>query len=128
MTSSLKNPLTTLLALSAEEGSVASRFGGAISNMNSLRERTTNALARTRRRLHEHEAGRSRRLSTRTDEAKIFYDRLEKRIEDTRGRRLGVSEGAVRSVLPELPETHALSWMHEPEPEPQPQPQPQPQP
>ena len=55
--SSVPSPLTAILAVSAEEGSLASRFGNGIVKLNALRDRASGALRTTRRRLEAHDAG-----------------------------------------------------------------------
>ena len=109
-------PMTAMLALSAEEGSIASRFGGAVRGLNALRDRTSSALTTTRRRLAAQEHQRSRKLAARDDgHADRVYARLEERLQVARLRRLTSAEAppqARRGPL-ELPERHALSWVHE---------------
>ena len=117
-TSTLHGPLTVLLALSAEEDSIVGRFSNGVSKFNELRVRTTAAFVKGRRRLHAREAAsRQRRLDassgTRTGEAHAFYDRVEARLSDSHARKLSNGPPRPQRVLHELPERHALSWVHE---------------
>ena len=100
--SSMPSPLTTLLAVSAEEGSIVSRFSNGILKLNALRDRVQGALHTTRRRLEAHDAGLRRRLSPNAAHADALYEELER------------SHAALPPTKPalELPETHALSWVH----------------
>lgn len=101
-TSSVPSPLTTLLAVSAEEGSFASRFGNGIVKLNALRDRVSVALRTTRRRLEAHDAGARRRLHPNAAHADRLYEVLE---------RSHAASPSKRQAL-ELPERHALSWVH----------------
>lgn len=101
-THSVNSPLTTLLTVSTEEGSYASRFGGAVVQLNALRDRAANALTKGRRRLEAHDAGLRRRLSPNAAHAEALYQALE--------RSHTASPPAVPAL--ELPESHALSWVH----------------
>ena len=103
--SSMPNPLTTLLAVSAEEGSLVSRFGNGIVNLNALRDRVSGALTTTRRRLESHDAGLRRRLSPNAAHADALYEALE------RSHAAAPATTARRQTL-ELPKSHALSWVH----------------
>ena len=103
--SSVPSPLATLLIVSSEEGSLASRFGGGIAKLNALRDRASAALQATRRRLQVHDAGMRRRLhanSARTAHADALFEALE---------RSHAASPPERQPL-ELPESHALSWIH----------------
>ena len=125
-------PLTATLALQAEEGSLASRFGGAVSSLASLRARTEAAFDAGRKRLIEREAKdrerrqererrreRSRRLAERGEhdddpDPHVLYDWLERAQAERARRRLTEQEAvSQRSRLLSLPEEHALSWVHE---------------
>ena len=101
--SSISSPLTTLLAVSAEEGSYAARFGGAIVKLNELRDRVSGALDKHRRRLERHEERRQRRRMSEahTRHADALYEALEAEHLDREHERL------------QLPREHALSWLHE---------------
>ena len=103
MKGSLTSPLTAVLTVSAEEGSYASRFGGAIVKLNALRDRVGDALHTARRRLEAHDAGMRRRLSPNAAHADALYEALE---------RAQVASPPAAPAL-ELPESHALSWVHE---------------
>ena len=113
---SLSTPITTVLALQAEEGSLTSRFAGAIAGVNALRDRVDVALRESKRRLHTRRLREEgRRLAAREQHparAADLYDALEKQQE---GRRLrALDDGPpVRPSLLELPERHALSWVHD---------------
>lgn len=111
--SSFNGPLTAILALSAEDNSIVSRFGGAVSKINQLRARSQSAIARTRRRLRADDDAHARRLAGRSNEAHVFYGRLERRLQETHERRLSAGETNSKRTLHELPERHALSWVHE---------------
>ena len=100
---SVPNPLMTLLAVSAEEGSMASRFGNGFVKLNALRDRVSGALSTTRRRLEEHDAVMRRRLHPNAEHADALYEALE---------RSHAASPPKRQAL-ELPESHALSWVHE---------------
>ena len=102
-TSSIPSPLTAILAVSSEERSYVSRFSGGIIRMNELRDRVSHAMATTHRRLQEHEAGLHRRLSANVGHANALYEELE---------RSHAASPPKRKAL-ELPESHALSWVHE---------------
>jgi hypothetical protein len=101
-TSSVPSPLTTLLAVSAEEGSLASRFGNGIVQLNALRDRASGALRTTRRRLEAHDAGLRRRLSPNAAHADALFEALERSHAESPPKRRAL----------ELPERHALSWVH----------------
>ena len=100
---SIPNPLMALLAVSAEEGSLASRFGNGIAKLNALRDRVGGALETTRRRLQAHDEGLRRRLHANTAHADALYEALEQS---------HAASPPKRQAL-ELPERHALSWVHE---------------
>ena len=102
MKGSLASPLTTVLAVSAEEGSYASRFGGAIVKLNALRDRVGGALHKGRRRLEAHDDRLRRRLSPNSAHADALYEALERKQLET--------PPEVQAL--ELPESHALSWVH----------------
>jgi hypothetical protein len=122
-------PLTALLALQSEEGSLASRFGGGLSALGGLRDRAAVAMDAVRergvarRRAQEDRLERRRRLlAERPVDPHKIYDYLEaqqaERFNAGYGRRQRqLDEGflppeAAPRVL-ELPESHALSWVHE---------------
>ena len=103
--SSVPSPLATLLVVSAEEGSLASRFGGGVAKLNALRDRVSAALQTTRRRLQAHDTRLRRRMhdnSARAAHADALYEALE---------RSHAASPPKRQPL-ELPESHALSWVH----------------
>ena len=99
---SVPNPLTAILAVSAEEGSLASRFGNGIVKLNALRDRASGALSTTRRRLEAHDAKMRRRLHANAAHADALYEALERSHADAPPERRAL----------ELPESHALSWVH----------------
>ena len=99
---SVPSPLTAILAVSAEEGSLASRFGNGIVKLNALRDRVSGALRTTRRRLEAHDAGMRRRLHANAAHADALYEALERSHADAPPERRAL----------ELPESHALSWVH----------------
>ena len=101
--SSVPNPLMTILAVSAEEGSVASRFGNGIVKLNALRDRVTGAMDTHRRRLERSGAHRSRR---RMSEAQVAHaDALYASLE--------ADHLQNEHKRPQLPKEHALSWLHD---------------
>ena len=103
--------VTALLALQAEEGSLTSRFGGAVSGLNRLRDRVADISRVGQRRLDAQREQQRRRLSAKTGRAAKALDHIEQR----RRRRLSEFHGppvAANSVL-ELPESHGLSWVHD---------------
>ena len=100
---SFTSPLTAMLTVSAEEGSYASRFGGAIVKLNALRDRVGGALHTARRRLEAHDNRLRRRLSPDTAHADALHEALERKQLE--------SPPEVQAL--ELPESHALSWVHE---------------
>jgi hypothetical protein len=103
--------MTTLLALQAEEGSLTSRFGGAVSGLNRLRDRISDISRAGQRRLDAQREQDRRRLAAKTGRASKALDHIEQR----RRRRLDEFHGpptAANSVL-ELPESHSLSWVHD---------------
>ena len=102
-TDSMASPLTTLLAVSAEEGSYASRFGGAFVKLNALRDRVSGALDAHRRRLERREEHHSRRRMSDSQQqhANALYEALEAEHMQHEHKR------------PQLPKEHALSWLHE---------------
>jgi hypothetical protein len=100
---SVPSPLTTILAVSAEEGSLVSRFGNGFVQLNALRDRVAGALSTTRRRLEEHDDRMRRRLHANAAHADALYEALE---------RSHAASPPKRQTL-ELPESHALSWVHE---------------
>ena len=104
-TSSMPSPLTTILAVSAEEGSLASRFANGVVHLNALRDRMSGALGTTRRRLEAHDASLRRRLHANTAHADALYEALE------RSHAAAPPTTKRRQTL-ELPERHALSWVH----------------
>jgi hypothetical protein len=109
---SVSAPLTSVLALQAEEGSLTSRFAGALSGLNALRDRVGAAMHEGKRRLQASRHAQGRRLSTQPARAASMYDRLAERQRERRLRRL--SDGPpIRPSILELPEEHALSWVHD---------------
>ena len=109
--SSSWSSVTALLALQAEEGSLTSRFGGAVSGLNRLRDRVADIGRVGQRRLDAQREQQRRRLSAKTGRAAKALDHIEQR----RRRRLSEFHGppvAANSVL-ELPESHGLSWVHD---------------
>ena len=108
-TNGLASPIATMLAIGAEEGSYAARFGGAIVKLNEIRDRTAHALGTSRRRLSAKSDPR-RALSANADHAEKLYLALE---ESQSARRLSEGSNAAASNVLELPRSHALSWVHE---------------
>ena len=115
-------PLTALLALQAEEGSLASRFGGAVASLGALRERATVAwdavAVRSTTAKLDRRHRRRRALAERPVDPHKIYDYLESRQAERLNSRpqrqlhegLLPPEAAPRIL--ELPESHALSWVH----------------
>ena len=95
---SIVSPSLAYEIVSADEGSLASRFRGAARKLNSVATRWYTAKAAAEQSLAEKEAGR--KLSTRLPKSAIF-DSL------TKGRRL--QEGSQRNI----PSDHHLSWLHD---------------
>ena len=93
----------TILAVSAEEGSLASRFGNSIVKLNALRDRVTGALDTHRRRLQRRDEHRVRRRMSEAQvgHANALYEALE------------VEHLQTEHQRPQLPKEHALSWLHE---------------
>ena len=122
-------PLTALLALQSEEGSLASRFGGGLSALGGLRDRAAVAMDAVRERgvarRHAQEdrvARRRRVLAERPVDPHKIYDYLESRQAERfnagygrRQRQLdeGFLPPEAEPRILELPESHALSWVHE---------------
>lgn len=121
-------PLTALLAVQSEEGSLASRFGGGLAGIGALRDRAAVAMDAVRergvarRRTQGERVERRRRvLAERPVDPHKIYDYLEaqqaERSKQQRHRFLLADgfpppeENAPRIL--ELPESHALSWVHE---------------
>lgn len=121
-------PLTALLALQSEEGSLASRFGSGMSSLGGLRDRAAVAMDAvrergvTRRHAQEERVERRRRvLAERPVDPHKIYDYLEaqqaERSKVQRHRFLLADgfrppeENAPRIL--ELPESHAFSFVHE---------------
>ena len=121
-------PLTALLALQSEEGSLASRFGSGMSSLGGLRDRAAVAMDAVRERgvmrrhAQEERVERRRRvLSERPVDPHKIYDYLEaQQAERSKVQRhrflltngfLPPEENEPRIL--ELPESHALSWVHE---------------
>ena len=109
---SLSAPLTSVLALQAEEGSLTSRFAGAVSGLNAMRDRVDAAVREGKRRLQARRQTQGRRLAAQPARAARMYDRLEER---RRGRRLQTLDDGppIRPSVLELPAEHALSWVHD---------------
>ena len=101
--SSMPSPLATLLAVSSEEGSIASRFGGGIVKLNALRDRVSEAMHTTRRRLEAHSESVRRKLHPNAAHADALYEELER----------SYAASQTKQPVLELPESHALSWVHE---------------
>jgi hypothetical protein len=119
-------PLTAMLALQSEEGSLASRFGGGLSALGGLRDRAAVAMDAvrergvTRRRAKEDR--RRRGLAERPVDPHKIYDYLESRQAERLNAGYGrhhrqLDEGFLppeqQPRILELPESHALSWVHE---------------
>ena len=75
-----------MLAVSAEEGSLASRFGNGIVKLNALRDRASGALSTTRRRLEAHDSQLRRRLHANAAHADALYEALERSHADVAAR------------------------------------------
>ena len=101
LTHGMPSPITAILAVGAEEGSYASRFGGAIVQLNALRDRVQSSLSTTRRRLSVQHTGRHRQLSPNAAHAEKLYLALE------------ASQASQKAPPLELPTSHSLSWVHE---------------
>lgn len=115
LTHGVSSPLTTILTISAEEGSYASRFGGAVVALNALRDRTSHAMRTAHRRLATRTDPR-RKLSPNQAHADKLYRALEESQSARRLSEVGAGSGASAVASPqilELPESHALSWIHE---------------
>ena len=95
---SMVSPSLAYEIVSADEGSLASRFRGAARKLNNVATRWYTAKAAAEQSLAEKEAGR--KLSTAVPKSAIF-DSL------TKGRRL--QEGSHRNI----PSDHHLSWLHD---------------
>ena len=122
-------PLTAMLALQAEEGSLASRFGGGLSALGTLRDRAAVAMdamrergVAQRRAQEERLERRRRRLAERPVDPHKIYDYLESRQAERSNADYGrrhrqLDEGFLppeeQPRILELPESHALSWVHE---------------
>ena len=114
LSESVRAPIARLLALQSQPGSLVDRFSGFVTRFNDLRDRW-NALdeARTAR-LAELQAAREARRRNEPAKASDVYDALERNAAARARRRLGEQTAtAVRSQVLELPETHALSWLHD---------------
>ena len=111
---SVRGPLARLLALQAQPGSLADRFGGFLTRFNALRDKW-NALDEARQaRQAQFEAAREARRLSAPARASDVYDFLERSAAERARRRLGEqTETAVRSQVLELPPTHALAWLHD---------------
>ena len=121
-------PLTAMLALQSEEGSLASRFGGGLSALGTLRDRAAVAMDAVRergvaqRRAQEERLQRRRRmLAERPVDPHKIYDYLESRQAERSNAGYGrrhrqLEEGFLppeqQPRILELPESHALSWVH----------------
>lgn len=90
---SVVSPLTTLLAVSTEEGSYASRFAGAFVKLNELRDRAANAHA-----LHLKRLKRTTKRRLNSPHADALYAALD---------------ASAEPEHMELPHSHGLSWVHE---------------
>ena len=101
------------VALQAEHGSMTDRFSSFIERFNSLRDRW-NALNEQRHaRARELAETRGRRLAEMPVHPDKLYDALE-HAQAKRARRLTEADDAVtRTGVLELPESHALSWLHD---------------
>ena len=111
---SLLGPTAAWFMAQAEDGSLTSRFAGAVEGLASIRARVGGALAARDRRLREQRREAGRRLAERSEraaEARGLYDRLDAARE---GRRLQQQQGGgTGGTVLELPREHALSWVHE---------------
>lgn len=103
---SVPGPLTALLAISSEEGSYASRFAGAVTGLNGLRDRVAGAMETHRRRLAQQRSVRGRRHRRRASEA-------QQRHADALYQQLEAEHLAREHERPQLPPDHALSWLHD---------------
>jgi len=115
-------PLARLVAVQAQEGSLAHRFGGMVTRLNELRDRWRTAVHDGRRRTQARDVQRAERLAERgrrlqdVPSSSEAYTNLEQRFgkRPLEGRELSTS-GSRASDAPdllELPHRHALSWIH----------------
>ena len=108
----VRSPMARLIALQAEHGSMTDRFSSFIERFNSLRDRWNELNNRRHERARELSEARSRRLSEMPVHPEL-YDALERRRPSARRRLAELDDAAPRTGVLELPESHALSWLHD---------------
>ena len=110
----VRSPMARLIALQAEHGSMTDRFSSFIERFNSLRDRWNELNNRRHERARELSEARSRRLSEMPVHPDKLYDALEQAQAKRARRRLAeLDDAAPRTGVLELPESHALSWLHD---------------
>lgn len=119
MKAAFGSPGTSFAMLQAEHGSATSRFYGAVMGINNVRVRFAKAMETHKKRTRARKLEEGRRLSSNPGRAESLYDALDANVETRqRARRQLLAEkeeeeaSTVNRVL-ELPETHALSWIHD---------------
>jgi len=112
------NPWMAVDALEADEGSLMSRFAGGLNRLNDVVDRFNTLKIKAETLNVERE--RERRLDSKPDDVKKFFDELDRlraerhanrTMKNATGRRLEELPKPLRMV--ELPRVHALSWLHE---------------
>ena len=123
------NPLFAFEVLQADEGSITARFAAGVQKLSQISQRWSKMHFEA----HKIDVQRQRRRRLQETDAKartsMLYDRLEALVaqredehvaaQKKNGRRLdeqalrAEAQAAVRRRVPELPATHALSWVHE---------------
>ena len=100
-------------ALEADEGSLMSRFSGGLNRLNDVVDRFNTLKIKAETLNVEKE--RSRRLDSKPDDVKKFFDEIDRlravRHANRTGRRL--EEVSKSPPMIELPKVHAMSWLHE---------------
>jgi hypothetical protein len=108
--------VNALMAIQMQEGSFFTRVSGTLDRLDGLRRRVTQAVDVTRKRLHAQDrAARGRRtaIDANAHAASRLYDALEARMLQHHRRALDDGPPAAGAGTLELPETHALQWVHE---------------
>tara|TARA_B110001452_G_scaffold139799_1_gene116175 strand:- start:978 stop:2921 length:1944 start_codon:yes stop_codon:yes gene_type:complete len=111
------SPHASWMLLHSEHGTMTSRFYGAVTSVNSLRQRLHGALHQHRERTRVRRLAEGRRLQSHPAPTSALYDGLERGLAEARRRRRldaapGGAPATTRSQVLELPEEHALSWVH----------------
>ena len=105
--SSSASPLTALLLLQAEQGSLTSRFAGAVEGAHALAARLRRARASAHSQsVEKTKARRASIQSGRRAAARRLYDRLD-------AYQASSNATVSRAGLLSLPNRHALSWVHD---------------